>query len=121
MVKEEKGLEEYESKLTDRFGPLPNPAKALLDSLRVKWIATRLGIEKLVMKNGKMVGYFISDQNSEFYQSHRFTKILEFVQRHPEVCRMKEKQTPNGLRLLLTFDHVKSIRKALELISMMDK
>jgi transcription-repair coupling factor (superfamily II helicase) len=121
LVKDEKTLNEYEEKLIDRFGPLPKPAVALLNSIRIKWIAAKLGIEKLVMKQGKMIGYFISDQNSDFYQSNRFTKLLEFVQKHPELCRMKEKQTANGLRLLLTFDHVKSVRKALETLRMIDQ
>lgn len=118
LIKEEETLKNFESKLVDRFGPLPKPALALLNSIRIKWIATKLGIEKLVMKQGKMIGYFISDQQSEFYQSSRFTKLLEFIQRHPELCKMKEKQTPGGLRLLLTFENVKSVRKALELMEM---
>ena len=45
---------------------------ALLNSIRIKWIATKLGIEKLVMKQGKMIGYFVSDQQSDYYQSKRF-------------------------------------------------
>jgi transcription-repair coupling factor (superfamily II helicase) len=44
--------------------------------------------------------------------------VLQFVQKHSNICKMKEKQTPNGLRLLLTFENVKSIRKALELMEM---
>jgi transcription-repair coupling factor (superfamily II helicase) len=120
LVKDEKALLDYESKLIDRFGPLPKPAVALLNSIRIKWIATRLGIEKLVMKQGKMIGYFISDQNSGFYQSNRFIKLIDFVQKHSDICRMKEKQTSNGLRLLLTFENVKSVRKALEMMRMME-
>ena len=61
-----------------------------------------------------MVGYFISDQQSDFYQSNRFRKVLLFVQSYGNVCKLKEKQTKNGLRLLLTFENVKSISKALE-------
>jgi transcription-repair coupling factor (superfamily II helicase) len=117
QVKDEAGLHDYESMLVDRFGPLPEPAVALLDSLRIKWIATKLGIEKLVLKHGKMVGYFLSDQQSDFYQSERFTQILEFVQRHPELCRIREKQTSAGLKLLLAFDNVKSVDKALSLMN----
>jgi transcription-repair coupling factor (superfamily II helicase) len=100
----------------DRFGPLPKPAKALINSIRIKWKATQLGIEKLLLKQDKMVGYFIGDQQSDFYQTQRFMHILEFVQRHGNICKIKEKQTKNGLRLLITFEHVKSIQKALELI-----
>ena len=117
-IKSEEALLAYENKLVDRFGPLPKQAVALLNSIRVKWIATHLGIEKLVLKQGKMICYFVSDQQSEYYQSERFNQVLRFVQNRSNLCKMKEKQTPNGLRLLLTFDNVKSIRKALEFIEM---
>jgi transcription-repair coupling factor (superfamily II helicase) len=68
-----------------------------------------------------MICYFVSDQQSNYYTSAQFNKVLQFVQKQPQLCKMKEKQTPNGLRLLLTFEHVKSIRKALELMEMMEK
>jgi transcription-repair coupling factor (superfamily II helicase) len=73
-------------------------------------------MEKLVMKQGKMICYFVSDQQSDFYTSPYFHQILQFVQKNQNICKMKEKQTPNGLRLLLTFENVKSIRKALEMM-----
>ncbi|HLF52525.1 transcription-repair coupling factor [Flavobacterium sp.] len=118
LIKDEETLLAYENKLIDRFGPLPKPAIALLNSIKIKWIATKLGVEKLVMKQGKMICYFISNQQSEYYQSDRFHQVLQFVQKQPQLCKMKEKQTVNGLRLLLTFEHVKSIKKALELMEM---
>ena len=118
-IKNEEELVVFQNKLIDRFGPLPPRANALMNSIRIKWVATRVGIEKLVMKQGKMIGYFVSDQQSDFYQSNRFHKVLEFVQKHSSICKMKEKQTANGLRLLLTFDNVKSTRRALELMEML--
>jgi transcription-repair coupling factor (superfamily II helicase) len=118
-VKNEEELIVFQNKLIDRFGPMPPRAKALMNSIRIKWIATRIGIEKLVMKQGKMIGYFISDQQSDYYQSNRFHKVLQFVQKHPNLCKMKEKQTPAGLRLLLTFDNVKNTRTALELMELL--
>jgi transcription-repair coupling factor (superfamily II helicase) len=120
-IKDEEGLLAYEQKLIDRFGPLPKEAEALLNSIRIKWIATRLGIEKLIMKQGKMIGYFVGDQQSDYYQSSRFRKVLQFVQLHGNLCKMKEKETKSGLRLLLTFENVKSIRKALELMELMGR
>ena len=116
LIKDEETLRLYETKLIDRFGPLPKPAQSLLNSIKIKWIATHLGIEKLVMKQGKMICYFVSDQQSDYYTSNKFHKILQFVQQQSQLCKMKEKQTPNGLRLLLTFEHVKSINKALEML-----
>lgn len=121
LIKDEDTLSVYEQKLIDRFGPLPKQATSLLNSIKIKWIATRFGIEKLVMKQGKMICYFVSDQQSDYYTSAQFHKVLQFVQKQSQLCKMKEKQTPNGLRLLLTFEHVKSIRRALELMELMEK
>jgi transcription-repair coupling factor (superfamily II helicase) len=117
LIKDEETLLKYEQKLIDRFGALPKEALALLNSIRIKWKATSIGIEKLIMKQGKMIGYFVGDQQSDFYQSNRFMKMVQFVQMNSNLCKMKEKETKNGLRLLLTFENVKSIHKALELMN----
>ncbi len=118
-VKNEEELQLFQKKLIDRFGPMPPRAIALMNSIRIKWIASRVGIEKLVMKQGKMVGYFVSDQQSDYYQSNRFMSVMQFVQKHSSICKIKEKETKNGLRLLLTFENVKSTRKALELMELL--
>jgi transcription-repair coupling factor (superfamily II helicase) len=118
-VKNEEELQLFQKKLIDRFGPMPPRAIALMNSIRIKWIASRLGIERLVMKQGKMIGYFVSDQQSDYYKSNRFMAIMHFVQKHSSICKIKEKETKNGLRLLLTFDNVKSTRKALEMMELL--
>lgn len=115
-LKSEEELVAYEKRLIDRFGALPKAAVNLMDSVRMKWIASQLGIEKLIMKQGKMIWYFISDQQSDYYQSNQFGKILKFVQLYPKLGELKEKNTKNGLRLLFTFDQVKSVNKALEIL-----
>ena len=106
-------LHKFETEIIDRFGELPIQVVDLLNSVRIKWIATKIGLEKIIMKNGCFVGYFINDQKSAFYQSPNFTKVLKYVQTHPRECKMKEKQTRNGLRLLLTFEQIKSVKQAL--------
>ena len=112
-LKTETELQEFEKELLDRFGEIPKQAEDLLNSVRIKWIAISMGLERLVMKQKKMVGYFVADQQSDFYQSEAFTKVLQYVQSHPQNVTMKEKQTRNGLRLLLTFEGIPSVDKAL--------
>ena len=114
QVEDEEGLKKFEAQLTDRFGELPSQAEDLLNSVRIKWLAKGIGLEKVVLKKGRLTGYFISDQQSEFYQSEGFTKILQFVQANHQICKMKEKQTRNGLRLLLIFEGITSLEKALK-------
>ncbi|WP_394331531.1 transcription-repair coupling factor [Psychroserpens damuponensis] len=112
-LKDEKELQKFESEIIDRFGELPIQVIDLFNSVRIKWVAKKIGLEKIIMKKGRFVGYFINDQQSAFYQSANFTKLLQFVQTHPRACKMKEKQTRNGLRLLLTFEQIKSVQQAL--------
>jgi len=104
----------FERQLEDRFGELPVQVVDLLNSVRIKWIARHIGLEKVVMKKGKLIGYFIANQQSEFYQSNRFKRVLQFVQLQAQHCKLKEKQTRNGLRLLLIFETIPSVARALE-------
>ena len=88
----------------------------LLDSVRIKWLAKNLGIEKLILKQKRMIGYFLSDQQSEFYNTPEFTAMLKYVQKNSKMCVMKEKETKNGLRLLVTFIRIDSVKKALQIL-----
>ncbi|MCF6348768.1 MAG: transcription-repair coupling factor [Flavobacteriaceae bacterium] len=110
----ESALLQYEQRLIDRFGELPVQAEDLLNSVRLKWVAKNMGLERIILKRNKLVGYFIADQQSLFYQTKTFTKILQFVQQNMTICKMKEKETKQGLRLLLTFENIASVDKALE-------
>ena len=108
-------LVQFETRLIDRFGEIPIQVVDLLDSVRIKWFAKKLGLEKIILKRKRMIGYFVSDQQSAFYQTEEFTKMLKYVQQNSKSCVMKEKETKNGLRLLVTFIHIDSVSKALNI------
>ena len=77
--------------LEDRFGPVPDQVKILAHSFKLRWLAQDLGIEKLVLKSEKMLGYFIANPKSDFYQSSVFTKVLDYVQKNPNGVKLSEK------------------------------
>ena len=118
-LKHEKALQKFKNQLIDRFGALPVQVKDLLDSVRIKWFTKQIGIEKIILKNQRMTAYFIADQQSNYYESQAFTKVLNFVQNHKKDCVLKEKVTKNGMRLLLTFIKIKSVQKALQTLEKM--
>ena len=113
-VQDEAGLEVFRKELVDRFGELPDPADDLLTSIKVKWIASRMGLEKIIMKQGQFVGYFIADQEDRFYKSDTFGQLIQSMSHRDSKMQMKQKQTRSGMRLLLKMDHIKSIDKAFE-------
>jgi transcription-repair coupling factor (superfamily II helicase) len=119
-ITSEEELQKFEAELIDRFGELPTQAVDLLNSVRIKWIAASIGLEKVILKQGKLIGYFIADQESRFYQTQAFTKVLQYVQSHSHKCTMKEKKTRKGLRLLLTFEKITSIDSALKVLEPLD-
>ncbi len=113
-LENEEQLRTFETELIDRFGEIPKQVEDLLNSVRIKRIAITMGLERVLMKQGKLVGYFVADQQSAFYQSASFTKVLQYVQDNPGAVKMKEKQTRNGLRLIITFDKITSVDSALK-------
>ena len=68
-----------------------------------------------------MIGYFVSDQQSSFYHTAIFTKVLTYVKKNPTTCVMKEKETKVGLRLLLTFIKINTVEKALNTLLTIEK
>lgn len=109
-------IEQFESQLEDRFGPIPQSTKELLNVVRLRWIALDLGIEKIILKNKKMIAYFISNKQSPFYQSPQFSKVLCFVQFQKVPCKMKESRG----RLSLSIENINDIKKAGETLALID-
>jgi transcription-repair coupling factor (superfamily II helicase) len=108
-------LQKFEASLVDRFGKLPAVSADLLNVVRFRWAAIKLGIERIVLKNHKMICYFPTDQRSPYYQSDAFGKILRYVQTHPRKCRMKEEG-----KLTLTFEAILTIGEAVGLLKDID-
>jgi transcription-repair coupling factor (superfamily II helicase) len=108
----EESLLLFEKKLTDRFGVIPSPALALLDIVRIKWIAVRLGIEKILLKNNLLIAYFISDPNSEFYRSSLFVSVMNYVNHHQKRMSVRQKES----KLSLTIRDIESVKSAIQIL-----
>ena len=105
----EEELFAFEQNLADRFGTHPAPLLELFDSIRLRWIAKKLGFEKVLLKSGKMICYYISKQDSPYYQSETFTQMLRLVQSNKAGIKMYEKN--HSLRL--SVEHIASVSKAI--------
>lgn len=114
QIKTAEELKDFEAQLIDRFGPLPEQAIELIESVRLKWVAVQLGMERLVLKKKIGLCYFLGDQQSEFFQSPQFSHLLEQVQKHSNQLAIKEKATAQGPKLLLRIKSVHSMKEAKE-------
>lgn len=101
-------LEKFKLALIDRFGKIPRESNELLGVIELRWKAIELGVERVILKNKKMICYFVADPDSPFYQTSAFVKIVQFVQTGKTGGTMREK---NG-KLSLTFPNVPNIETA---------
>jgi transcription-repair coupling factor (superfamily II helicase) len=111
-IKNEEGLTKFINNLKDRFGPLPDPVKDLTETVRLRWLAEKLGFEKISIKNESLKCYFLPSDNERYFQSPAFGKVLAYVQAHPRKCQMKEYKT----RLILRIDEVLTIHDGIEIL-----
>ena len=104
----------FTTELEDRFGKLPSQSVDLIKTIELKLLAIQNGFEKLILKNEKMICQFISSKEDKFYSSGEFVKILPTIQNNQNLCQLKEKKSTNGERLLLVFQEIDSIEKAIK-------
>jgi transcription-repair coupling factor (superfamily II helicase) len=110
-IDDESGLTDFENELVDRFGTIPEPSRELINVIRLRQMAARLGFEKITLRNERMLVYFIGDQKSPYYESDTFRRILKYVQQNPRLFKMKEAKD----KLAMSISPVKSIRQAMEI------
>ena len=104
----DKDMEQLSKRLEDRFGPMPEELKRLFDIVRIRQLGQKLGFEKIIIKNGVLIAFFISNPLSQYYRTDRFAKILENVSMNPKLFELKQ----NDSKLRIFSRNIDSISKA---------
>lgn len=112
-VKDERELTDFAERLKDRFGALPSQTEDLLQLVRLRWIAVNLGFERLTLKMNRMTGYFIQADDSPYYQSEAFGRILTYLQNHAVRCKIRE----TGGKRSIQFLDVGNVQEAYKILS----
>jgi transcription-repair coupling factor (superfamily II helicase) len=103
-------LLEFSKNLEDRFGPIPPQTEELINTLRLRWLGKKIGFEKIILKSNRLSGVFTGDQDSGYFQTEAFGKVLDFIKNHPTASTMKEIKG----KLTIRFDGVRSVKQAIE-------
>ena len=111
----DKELEKMKIRMTDRFGKIPVELERLFDIVRIRQLGKELGFEKIIIKNGVMIAFFITNPLSQYYRSDRFSKVLEKISQHPKLFEVKQ---PDG-RLRIMVRNVDGISKAYDILKML--
>ena len=108
----DKDLADFKSRLEDRFGKVPPEGQELLRIVPLRRLAKRLGAEKIVLKAGRMMLYFVSNLESPFYQSKAFGKVIAYMGSHPRYCNLREQ---NGKRSMVV-KNVENVETAVSIL-----
>lgn len=109
----DKEINQMKTRLSDRFGDIPEELLRLFDIVRIRQLGQKLGFEKIIIKNGVMIAFFISNPLSQYYKSERFSKILESLSIHPNLFELKQ----NDNRLRIFSRNIDGISKAYQILS----
>jgi len=117
-IEDEKGLAEFQKMLKDRFGTTPEPVENLFEALRIRWIAKELGFERILLKSNKLRCYFISNQQSPFFESELFQNLLQYIQINSEKGFHLKQSTRY---LILVCEKVKTLAATKEFLTQIKK
>ena len=107
----------YRTRLIDRFGPVPHCGEELMRVVPLRRIGQSLGCEKIVLKQQRMTLYFVTQNDSPFYQSEAFGLLLDYVAHNPRRCQFRE---VNGKRSMVIGD-VPTIEEAVQILTSINK
>lgn len=117
-LKTEKDIDEFKEKLVDRFGKLPRNVEELILVPHLRYLASNIGIEKIILKNHIMSLHLVSDLNSPFFESNEFNNIMSYVYSNGNRCKVLQKNNKNIIRI----NNVRSISDAMVILhTMSDK
>ena len=109
----DKEIEQMKKKLADRFGTIPEELSRLFEIVRIRQLGQKLGFEKIIIKNGVMIAFFIYNSMSRYYRSETFSKILENISLNPKLFELK--QNDNKLRVFVR--NVETLSKAYHILN----
>ena len=94
----DKDIEAFRGSLVDRFGDLPPETDNLFDVLKIRNLGGHLGFEKVIIKNGMMIMFFISNPMSPYFKTKVFSNILAKVGENDKLFNLK--QTEGKLKIV---------------------
>ena len=109
----DKEVDRLHAQIVDRFGKMPEELENLFYVVKVRNLGARLGFEKIIVKNGLFIAFFISNQMSPYFKSPVFTRVLERVTALDPVYSLKQSEG----KLKIVTRGVDTMPKAFEILS----
>ncbi|MDR0394856.1 MAG: transcription-repair coupling factor [Tannerella sp.] len=96
-IEDDDKLEGFIVRLKDRFGAIPEQGQELIQVVQLRRLGKQLGFEKIMLKRGMINLHLVKDNNSPYYQSHAFGRLLSYIQKHPKSCNLRDQAGKRSL------------------------
>ena len=116
-IESDDALHAYKQRLLDRFGEIPHQAEELMNVVALRRLGKNMGIEKIILRQGRMNLQLVGNTNSAYYKSEAFGRLINYVGNNPRSCNIKEHK---GLRMVTIAD-VPTVNKAVEVLQSIEK
>ena len=107
-MRDEASLQRFRDNLADRFGKIPSEAEPLFDMVRLRWLASSMLFDRLVLHSGRMIIH-LPEQGSDWYNTETFTRILDWLNLNHKRARIEAKNNKGVLYVENTPDPAAAI------------
>ena len=111
-IEREIDIQAFKDRLVDRFGAIPEVTAELIRIPRLRLLARRLGIEKVTLKQGRMLLFFVDESNKAYYQSPMFGRLLNYLQKNPRRVAIRDKSGKRSFAI----EHVERVEEAVYIL-----
>ena len=104
----DKEIDNYAKRMADRFGKLPEELENLFYVVKIRNAGAVIGFEKIIVKNGLLIAFFVSNPMSPYYKSRAFASVMEKIAANQGTIELKQNET----KLKILSRNVLSLKQA---------
>lgn len=111
-LERDEDVEAFRLRMKDRFGEIPEEGEELIRVVTLRRLGKCLGAEKIFLKAGRMVFYFVQNEKSAYFESKAFGKCIAYAAMNAHRSNLRE---ANGRRSMV-IQEVRSVKEAVQIL-----
>lgn len=111
-LERDEDVEAFRLRMKDRFGEIPEEGEELIRVVTLRRLGKCLGAEKIFLKAGRMVLYFVQNEKSAYFESKAFGQCIAYAAMNAHRSNLRE---ANGRRSMV-IQEVRSVKEAVQIL-----
>ena len=116
-LERDEDVEAFRLRMKDRFGEIPEEGEELIRVVALRRLGKCLGAEKIFLKAGRMVLYFVQNEKSAYFESKAFGQCIAYAAMNAHRSNLRE---ANGRRSMV-IQEVRSVKSAVGILRLISE